>query len=460
MSQAIINELRVVKSPFKQRTFLILGILAYVGCFQWAYIHYLYPLFGYFGYDYNAPARGQLFLAWFLAVLPSLWMPLELRRPSQLAYWILYITVIIPSMFVPMYAALDSPGEIIVLMIVLCLGFAIAGLSYLFPLLPLRFHQVSNRSFWLGIATIAGLLLTWMVAVFHRQMQLVSFENVYDLRQSAGDIVDQSSANYSYMWLSGAINPLLMGWGLFHKRRWIFILGATGQVLVYSVLAAKSCLLSVLFIVGFYFLFKIRRIEFALKFCLAALLVLGIACVSYNMAGENPGTVHLVLLAVVVQRMLSTGGLATAQYYDFFQRNPLTYLSSIKGISWFIHYPYKYPIGEEIGLAYSGTTDLDATAHFWATDGLESFGVPGILFISLLCACLFLVLDSVAQKHDARLIALLISFAGLNLANASIFTSLLSGGLALLMIFIYFMPQTTDQRFGLATKPAVVDGEA
>ncbi|MGB2677796.1 MAG: hypothetical protein WAN12_12000 [Candidatus Acidiferrum sp.] len=448
------------KDIIQRRAMLICIVIAYIGCFQWIYIHYLYPIFGYFGYDFNVPATAQVFLAWFLAVLPSLWMPIELTRPSQLIYWILYLTVVIPSMFVPMYAGLDSPGEITVLMIALCLGFAVAGLSYLFPLLPLRFYQVSNRSFWLGLATLAGLLLTWMVAVFHGHMQLVSFENVYDLRQSAGDIVDQSSANYSYMWLSGAISPFLMGWGLFYKRRWIFILGVAGQVLVYSTLAAKSCLLSILFTIAFYFLFKIRRTAFALKFCLVGLLVIGISCVSYSVAGENPSALHLLFLAVVVQRMLSSGGLATAQYYDFFQRNPLTYLSHVKGISWFVHYPYKYPIGQEIGLAYSGTTDLDATAHFWATDGLEAFGVPGILFVSLLCALLFLVLDSVAQKHDVRLTALLICFAGLNLANASIFTSLLSGGLALLMLFIYFMPGTADQKFGLAVKPIRVDGEA
>ncbi len=431
----------------RQRAILLGVMLSYVGCFQWLYLHYLYPIFEYFGYGYNEPAASQLILAWFLAMLPSLWMPIELTRPSQLIYWILYLTVIIPSMFVPMYAGLNSSAEISVLMVVLCLGFAVAGLSYLVPLLPLRFYQVSRRSFWMGFAVLGGFLLSWMIAVFHGQMQLVSFANVYDLRQSAEDVVYGSSVNYSYMWLSGAINPFLMGWGLYYQRRWLFLLGAAAQVLVYSTLAAKSALLSIVFMVGFYLLFKVRRPAFALKFSLVALLVIAIPCVSISVAGENPGALHLLFLAVLVQRMLSSGGLATAQYYDFFQRNPLTYLSSVKGINWFIHYPYKYPVGQEIGLAYAGTTDLDATAHFWATDGLEAFGIPGILFVSLLCAALFLVLDSVAQKHDVRLPALLICFAGMNLANASIFTSVLSGGLALLMFLIYLMPRTAEPEF-------------
>ena len=431
------------KSSFAvPRLQLLAAVALFVLCFQWIYLHYLYPVFGYFGYDYNPPATTQLFLAWFLALLPSLWMPLQLKRPSQLAYWILYLMVLIPSMFVPMYAGLNPSSEITVLMLVLALGFSIAGSSYLFPLFTLQPPKISLRSFWKGFALLAGLLVLWLVAVFHGNMHLVSFDDIYDLRQAASDTAGDSSANYSYMWLSGAINPFLMGWGLYHKRRWIFFLGALGQVLVYSVLATKSSLFSIIFLLGFYFLFKIRRAPFAFNFSLAALLVLGGMSCAYWLTGENPGLLQLILLAIVVQRTISSAGLATAQYYDFFQRNPLTHLASVKGVSWFVHYPYKYSVGQEIGLAYAGTTDLDATAHFWATDGLEAFGLPGILFISVLCALLFWVLDSASQNHDVHLTALLISFAALNLANASIFTSLLSGGLALLMLLIYCLPTT------------------
>src|SRR5439155_25815507 len=90
---------------------------------------------------------------------------------------------------------------------------------------------------------------------------------------------------------------------------------------------------------------------------------------------------------------------------------------------------------------YSGTRDLDSTAHFWATDGLAALGLPGILLISVFCALLLWAIDSVAEKHDPKLVALLISFAAFNLANISIFTSLLSGGLALLMLLLYLMPK-------------------
>jgi len=242
------------------------------------------------------------------------------------------------------------------------------------------------------------------------------------------------------MLLSGAINPFLMACGLYYRRRLVFLGGALGQLLVYSVGGTKSSILSIVFVLGFYILFKVGRLPFALKFISGALVLLGGACVAYALTGYDPGPLLTVALFVVLQRTLSLGGLGTAQYYDFFQKNPLTYFSHIKGVNLFVHYPYSYPIGQEIGQAYWGGSDVDATAHFWAADGIGGLGLPGIILVSILCALVFWTLDSASRRHDPRFAALVTSFAALNLANISMFTTLLSGGLGLLIVWLYLMP--------------------
>ena len=96
----------IEKSGWKQRTWLMLGVVTFVGCFQQVYLNWLYPVFGYYGFEHNDPKIGYLWLAWGLSVCPALWMPIKLTRPSlcpQLIYWVLYLTVLIPSMFVPLY---------------------------------------------------------------------------------------------------------------------------------------------------------------------------------------------------------------------------------------------------------------------------------------------------------------------------------------------------------------------
>lgn len=448
------NEFRHNISQFRSRVLVVAGILAHVACFQWMYVNYLYPFWDYFGFDYNPPSKSYSVLAWLLSVIPSLWMPLRLSRPSHFAYWVLYVVVFIPSMFVPLYAGLDTPGEVLDLMAVLFVGFAVAGGSYLLPLPRFRFPGIPRGWFWKGFLGLAAALTLWMAVVFRHHAQIVSFQDIYDVRNAANDVAEGSQVNYAFMLMTGAINPFLMGYGLFRKRTSLFLAGAAGQLLVYAVGGTKGSILSIVFMVAIALLFRIGRTDFALKIVFSALALLGFACLSYVASGYDPGPLLAIALFVVLMRTLSTGGLLTAQYFDFFQRNPLTYFTHIKGFNWIHAYPYKYPLGEEIGLAYAGTTDLDATAHFWATDGIGGLGLTGILLMSIFCALVFWVLDSASQRHDPRLVALVTAYAVYNIANISIFTSLLSGGLAFLIFVLYLMPQG-EQDFAsrLATNP-------
>jgi hypothetical protein len=433
-----------------QRFLLVLGMCAYVGCFQWVYINYLYPTWGYFGFGYNRPTTGYLILAFVLSVVPSVWIPLELTRPSLLAYWVLYFTVMIPSMFVPLYMGLNPLPEIGILMVVIFAGFVIVGTSYRVPKLRLNYIKIPSGSFWKGFTFVALALTIWVVVGFWKDLRILSFADIYDLRDSADDKFGNSLLNYPLMWLSGAIDPILMACGLHYRRKLLFLAGALGQLVVYSAIGTKGSILSIVFVVGFYFLFKIERIPFALKMACGALAVLTGPALAYAaLSGKDAGSLLATILFVVLMRTLGINGLLTAQYYDFFQRSPLTYYSHVKGISWFVHYPYANPMGVEVGSFYSGDATLDATAHFWAMDGLAAMGLTGVLLISVLCAFVFWLLDSVAAKHDVRLAALMIAYTAYNLANIPLFTTLLSGGLGLLMVFFYLAPSQGEPRFSV-----------
>jgi len=409
-----------------------------------------------FGFDYYPPTTKYLVLAWVLSLLPSLWMPIELSRPSQLAYWVLYIVTYIPSMFIPLYVNINPPSEISFVMLVFFAGFALTGLSYLLPLLPLRPVRISRKVFWRIFACLAAGLTIWMIAVFHSHLQIISVGNVeemkgiYEHRNAAGDLAEGSAVFYAIMGLTGAINPFLMGCGFYYKNRWLLLAGVVGQLLVFSVLGTKGSILSLVFIPGVYALLRVGRSPFGLKITYACLALLVGGCLAYVLAGEDPGPLLFVALFVILMRTLPMGGLVTAWYYNFFQQNPLTYYSHVTGVNWFVHYPYANFIGLEVGSFYQSGSDLDATAHFWAMDGLEALGLPGVLVISVFCALIFWALDSAAQRHDPRLAALVVTYATYNLANISMFTSLFSGGLILLILFLYMLQPRRGMGFGPA----------
>src|SRR5713226_6420702 len=257
-------------------------------------------------------------------------------------------------------------------------------------------------------------------------------------------IAEGSQVNYAFMLLTGAINPLLMGYGLWQRRWWMLACGVGGQLLVYSIGGTKGSILSIPFILGFYLLFRVRFFLFAHKLMFGILTLVGGLCLSWRIVDGDPGPIHVLVLFVVLMRTLSMEGLLTSQYHYFFQHNPFTYYSHIKGVNLLVHYPYQFSLGQEIGVAFAGTTDMNANAHFWATDGIGGMGLPGLLLVSLICALVFWILDSAAQQHDPRLSALIISFSAFNLANLSIFTTFLSGGLGLLILLLHLL-QSRDQ---------------
>jgi hypothetical protein len=73
--------------------------------------------------------------------------------------------------------------------------------------------------------------------------------------------------------------------------------------------------------------------------------------------------------------------------------------------------------------------------------------------MSLLCAFVFWMLDSAAAKHDPYLAALVTCYAGYNIANISLFTSLYSGGFALLILTLYLMPRADHNDSLVAASP-------
>jgi len=443
MAALSLPQLEETLARWYHRPLVVLGVGVFVALYQWAYIHFVSETYSTYGFDYQPVSGFYVAMAWLFAILPSLWMPIRLTRASQLGYWVLYLTVAIPSMFVPLLAGLNRPDEVVPLMAVLCAGVGILGLGYLFPLRSFRSSAISPALFWTGFAVLGVACTLAIIVSFWGNMHLVSFADIYDVRDNAQDAGGGAFLNYALMWSYGAVYPFVIAWGLYYKKRLLFLLGSLGQVLIYSCFGTKASLLSIVFIAGMYCLFRLGRGPFSLKLVWAVASVFFVLCAIFKIEGEEPDFVTLMLMFLVMFRSFGLSGLLTGQYYYFFQHNPHTYFSHLKVANWFVHYPYHYPLGTEIGYYYYGA-QIDTTAHFWATDGLAALGLVGILLASAVCAFLFWVIDSATVRHDARLVGLVTFYATYSLANLSLFTTFLSGGLGLLVLFLYVLPPVTE----------------
>ena len=90
-----------------------------------------------------------------------------------------------------------------------------------------------------------------------------------------------------------------------------------------------------------------------------------------------------------------------------------------------------YIVGAEFWSA-----DMNANANFWATDGIASMGIFGILLINIIFSLVLYVLNVVSSNTNKLFVILLFLPLISAFLNASTFTALFSGGAFLSILFL------------------------
>jgi hypothetical protein len=123
-------------------------------------------------------------------------------------------------------------------------------------------------------------------------------------------------------------------------------------------------------------------------------------------------------------------------FFQFFQDHPYTYYSHINIVNAITHtYPYDDSLGNVVGGNF-WAVKMNANANLWATDGIAAAGVMGILFVNLILSYVLYILNyATANNNKLFVILLFLPFISMFL-NTSIFTSLLSGGVFLSVLFL------------------------
>jgi hypothetical protein len=423
------------------RTLLLLAIAVFVELFQWIYRSWIHPTYPQLGFDVRTLSVPAFCLVFILSTIPGLWMPRVLEGPSDFLYWSTYLTVFIPSMFVPFCVKLRPPAELWQLVAAFFGGLALLRCYRIGPAWELPRLRLSPRTFWLGFGVAGGALFAAVLRIYWGHFQLVPFGSVYEgLRESGGARLQETYVGYAVGLLANAINPFLMTQSLFRGGWALFALGAAGQLLLYSTAGARSILLSVAVIPAVYWIVR-RPAGFGLRMVLS----LSVAClalvIAVGLPVESARKSFRVPTSLLLMRSLGIPGLLTAQYQAFFAVHPVTHLSHAHGVSWFVKYPYARPLGVEVNQWTTGNPGGNANASFWSTDGIAGFGIPGLLVAGLLAGLVFWCLDRSTPRGGGPFAAVLCSGAAISLGNTSLFTTLLTGGLASIMLILWLVPR-------------------
>lgn len=423
---------------------LVTGVVGavYAWFLIWTYQE-LSKLWSYLGFWYQPQPVSIVWMT--VAACGALGMLLPTRNWTIVGFakWVLYFILFIPALVVPPQQGV-LPTEDLILLEALVWGSAAALIYFLRDGRPLPPIRLDARFLWNGVAIFWLVGNGLVIAVFRDTMSLAGIEQVYEQRASAAAVGGGLIA-YLMGALSGAINPFLIVVGL-ARRRWVFVvMGIAGQVVIYSTLAGKVVLGSVLLTIGTFFAFRHGRVVFSRIYA----AVIAFAVLGPILSTPRPGAAGLAstLSDLIYMRILVLPGVLVGVYSDFFLRYPVTYLShSLVGRP-FSEYPYgAESVGQVIGRYVTPSIGAvnNYNANFIAADGIAGFSTWGVPLIVAIAGVWFWFMSRLVGNTERPVAcAMLMSFV-VSLADASLFTSLLTGGGAIAALLLYLL-RSADQ---------------
>lgn len=407
--------------------------LVYTAVYWRCYVVFLNPQFEYAGYSLYS--RGALFLAFsvVMAVLPVVFYRGVTAVSSVIAvliYFILYVPIILTF-------ALGSgqpTGRIALIEVVFLCGMS---LLFLADAVNLRspVDLDSAHDLMPAILALTIVATAYMAFVYRGTLHFVSLDQaVYVQRAATESLGSGLLGRYASSWLSTVLVPLCFAYGLWLRRPVYLAAAIVGCLILYMGAANKIMILLPFVYVGF-FLMTRRNLAALYQRVGAALSLL---MLTLGTIAQSSGIVW-VIAATLLSRTIGNGGLMANVYYDFFSFHPQTDYSHVHGLNVLIHRnPYgDLLLGQVVGQFYY-SADMNANASFWVTDGIAALGLPGVLVVSIACAILFIVINTVTREYNTLFATLCFLPFVTILLNQSLFSSFWSGGAFFLLLFFLF----------------------
>lgn len=426
----------------RPRLYLVAAVAIYVAMFNATYYALVVPVFGGWGFGATSPPAFYFFTSVALSLIPALWMPVEFSRPSLLLFYIQYFLIFIPSSFIVYTSVRPELPEHDALTIVLAMfaGLCLIQAAYLFPARPIRALRLTPEAFWLSFVIIASAMIIYLALILGGGFRIVGFQDVYILRSEMGEIIAATGSRfglYAQSLLSALVLPLLFATGMASRKPWVIVPVAAGYLFLFGIGGAKSTALAIIYLPLAAILLSRSPRRIPIYFVAGLTLALSLGYLSKALL---PPPMHLAYTAIVHFRLFTVPPLTMPQYFEFFQTHPLTHLSHVTGFNWLIDYPYDLDIPYTIGAYfYGGPVGLNS--GFWAGDGITAFGIWGIPIMSVVCASVFWLLDSASAEFDPTFVGLTLTFCTVFFGNVSLFTTLITGGLAAMMLLFLVAPR-------------------
>lgn len=405
--------------------------LLYRICLDVIYILFLSPIYGYAGFTTNI--TPLYYLSTWVALLPFLPFIVELnnrRTPSSMLVTVLHYLFFLPfTCYCGCYSATPA--------------FFFIGLVYWGFLLFFQFHipaftlrkpHVKHIRLIMMALTIGTCLIVMYVSGRYTGFRFtLNFLDVYGIRAEASTYDIPRILDYALGMMPITMSILLVFW-IQQKRYLLSAVLCVVYLFLFSITAQKSIFFFLFLILGCWFFYRSWMYKWAP--CLWILALVGVSL-------EKILIGSYYLLALLVQRMLMLPVQICEEYYMFFSENPLNlFREGIMGKLGFDElYSIRIPriMGEFRGHEAEGANGGLLADMFYNTPLL-----PGIVLMPLILVVCFRLLDMTAIKIPEKLRFPIAFYFSTMFMSGCWSTVILSGGVLLACILLYFFPSEED----------------
>jgi hypothetical protein len=419
-----------------QRTFVFLALMAFLWLMDVVYMTQFQNIFS--GVDFPlASSREESVRAgiWAIGLVPILFLPLTITRPSQMLTWATYVLVLLPSVVVGIHSALSAPA-VLRMMVSLVIGVAMLHGASLLPRLRLVQPAIPPKGFWLGVSLASLFFYVILYRQYGGMLHLAGLREIYIQRMLFAESGFSLLTGYAQIWLANAINPFIMAYGVYRRRRGIFAIGAALEVLLFLIGAQRSMLIAPLLLLAAYVLLRRGGRYFAVKISAGALVLWLVPFLADFSGSLN----RRAFAEILFYRSFINNGIMSAWYFEYFASHPHVNFAAVKGLNLLFSSTYTINYKESLAWHYLGQA-ADPNAHFMA-DGFAQFGYPGVFIVSIVLAVSFWILDSIARSSRLPLTFVCVAIAVQvnNVANGQVPNLLVGGGFITLLLLLYLTP--------------------
>lgn len=407
----------------------IVSVIIYSLVFQYAWVKYCNSYFEYFGFSYHSITLNENIVLLVILVIPFLFYRGLLKISSFLSLFIYlfgYIPIVISLSISNFKSSFDPLNYQLTFMICMILLFVCDKLPE-YNLVVFKWHKKFSYHTFIAIAFF---LTLYLIIVFRGKISLTSFADVYNVRFANNELIHSGINGYIIGWLDKCFFPLILISSFYTKNIKFFLFSVFGILVLYGIQAQKSFIVTPLFVLFTYFVYRFAEKH---KIDMASLyfMLLSIMTVLPFINIENP--IAFSIEGLIFLRTEAIAGLLGNLFIDFFQDNPFTYFSHVGIINKITHeYPYSDPLGVVVSI-----NDSNANAIFWLTDGIASCDIMGVFIITVLLVVYFQFINSLHLIVKDKLILFLIfQFSVTALLNGSFFTYLISHGVIVMILSI------------------------